>query len=448
MLVAVIVILVSTFGTGLPDPVADLLLAMWPPAMVVAITIAVLQHHLYDVRVVIRRVAVYAGLAALLTAVFILVYFAVLTVVSEQVSVRQYRWASVVAATVVVVLIAEPVRRRLQGLLERRVLGDRSDPLSALARLQATFSASDEQVVLTTIVQTVANALRAPAVAIALYRDGGLQTMALVGREADQPLIVPLLYRGERLGELRVSGRTPGEPYGRTDHALIDQVAHDIAALVYGLRRDVELAGSRRQALQAVAEERSRLGRDLHDRLAPLLAGAGLTAEALRRGMVSGSPDEQQAGQLANRLRNAATEMRRVAYDLQPEMVGDQGLAAAVSDHISSLTGTGLPEWRIQVDLSSPLPVAVEQTAYAVLLEAINNVVRHAKATQTEVVIREETGELVIQVHDNGVGLAQPYISGLGITSMRSRVEALGGRFEVQPVPGGGTNVEAWIPLA
>jgi signal transduction histidine kinase len=97
--------------------------------------------------------------------------------------------------------------------------------------------------------------------------------------------VLPLVYRGERLGEMRVSTRTPGEPYGRVDRALLDQLANETSALVYALRRDTELQSTRRQALETVAEERARLGRDLHDGIAPLLAGAGLTAEALRKGM-------------------------------------------------------------------------------------------------------------------------------------------------------------------
>ena len=102
--------------------------------------------------------------------------------------------------------------------------------------------------------------------------------------------MLPLIYRGERLGEMRVSPRTPGEPYGRIDRALLDQLANQTSGLIYALRRDAELQSTRRQALESVAEERARLGRDLHDGIAPLLAGAGLTAEALRKGMTPAPP--------------------------------------------------------------------------------------------------------------------------------------------------------------
>jgi signal transduction histidine kinase len=121
-------------------------------------------------------------------------------------------------------------------------------------------------------------------VALALQRGPHIETVSVTGTEQDTPLMFPLIYRGERLGEMRVSPRTPGEPYGRADRALLDQLANEASALVYALRRDSELQSTRRRALETVAEERARLGRDLHDGIAPLLAGAGLTAEALRKG--------------------------------------------------------------------------------------------------------------------------------------------------------------------
>jgi hypothetical protein len=210
MLASSVLLLMQAVGI-LSDFAIDWLLLLLPPAMVAAITVAVLQYQLYDIRIVVRRVVVYGGLTVVLTAAFITVYFGVLAGVSGHVTGPHYRWAPVAAATVVV-LLAEPARRRLQALLEHRVLGERGDPLRALARLQATVSARDEEFALTTIAQTVASALRSPGVALALHRAADVDAVALIGQEAPGPLIVPLLHRGEKLGELRISPRTPGEP--------------------------------------------------------------------------------------------------------------------------------------------------------------------------------------------------------------------------------------------
>jgi two-component system, NarL family, sensor kinase len=422
--------------------------ALWPLAVVIAIAIAVLQYHLYDVRLVVRRVVVYGGLTIALTALFVGVYFAVLAAISGQVVAARYRWVAVAVATAAV-LAAEPVRRRIQIRLERRFLGERGDPLRVLARLHATLSNGDEDenTVYATIARTVAEAVRSPTVALAMHRGPQIETVSVTGAELDAALVLPLVYRGERLGEMRVSPRTPGEPYGRVDRALLDELANQTSALVYALRRDTELQSTRRRALETVADERARLGRDLHDGIAPLLAGAGLTAEALRKGMTPGTPDEQDAERLASRLRNAATEIRRLAHDLQPAPVDDRGLEAALADYIATLDVPEMPKIRLHSDIAGSLPAAVGQAAYLVVLEALNNVVRHAHAQQCELTVTLASGELVVRVGDDGVGLGQPYVSGIGITSMRSRVQALGGVFDLGAAPHGGTWLQARIPV-
>jgi two-component system NarL family sensor kinase len=286
-LIMIAVLFLSTAYGPFPFLQPTVIVALWPLAVVIAIAVAVLQFHLYDVRLVIRRVVVYGGLTIAITALFVGVYFAVLAALSGQVVAPRYRWVA---------------------------------PLRVLAQLHATLSDGDEdeESVYSTITRTVATAVRSPSVSLALHRGPQIETVSITGTPQDAALVLPLVYRGERLGEMRVSPRTPGEHYGRVDRALIDQLANETSALVYALRRDNELQSTRRQALETVAEERTRLGRDLHDGIAPLLAGAGLTAEALRKGMTPGTADEQDAELLASRLRNAATEIRRLATTCNP----------------------------------------------------------------------------------------------------------------------------------
>ncbi len=447
-LIMIAVLFLSTAYGPLPYLQPIVIVALWPVAVVISIAIAVLQYHLYDVRLVIRRVVVYGGLTVALTALFVGVYFAVLAVLSGQLVAVRYRWVAVVVA-VGAVLAAEPVRRRIQTRLERRFLGERGDPLGVLARLHAAMSNGDEDedTVYATITRTVAEAVRSPSVALALHRGPQIETVSVTGVEQDAALLLPLVYRGERLGEMRVGPRTPGEPYGRVDRALLDQLANETSALVYALRRDSELQSTRRRALETVAEERARLGRDLHDGIAPLLAGAGLTAEALRKGMTPGTVDEQDAERLAARLRNAATEIRRLAHDLQPAPMGDRGLEAALADYIATLDAPEMPKIQLRAEVAEPLPTVVEQGAYLVVLEALNNVVRHAHAERCEVTLTLASGELVVTIADDGVGLGRPYVSGIGITSMRSRVQALGGVFDLGAAPNGGTLLQARMPV-
>ncbi len=146
---------------------------VWPLAMVVLISFAVRQHHLFDIRVVVRRVVVHSALTGLITLLFVGVYSAVLAAASTRPGDVWVRWVAGVAAAAGVVLLAEPARRRLAALLEARFLGARHDPLgAALARLQERVvdGAAGDTAVLQAVAETVAGAVRSPSVAVAVHR--------------------------------------------------------------------------------------------------------------------------------------------------------------------------------------------------------------------------------------------------------------------------------------
>jgi two-component system, NarL family, sensor kinase len=427
---------------GGPD--IGVVVLLWPFVVVTVIGLAVMHSQLYDIQVVVKRVAIDATLAALVAVCFMGVYFAALFLITERLDRNEYRWIALALAAFGVVII-EPLRRRVRRKLEHRLLGERRDPLVALERLHETFSQSDEATLYSGVVETVAIAIRSPHVALAIERDQRIDSVAATGNPVGEGLVVPLVYLGERLGELQISPRTPGEAFGRVDYQLLDQLAHQTAALVYAKRRDVELAGARRETVDAVVEERSRLGRDLHDGLAPLLAGAGLSAEALRRSLPPGSHDEEEAARLAALLRGTASDARRMAHDLQPpEPPAD--IKTAMTDYLASLNGTQRPAFTVAIDVAD-LPTAVAQTTYLVLLEGTNNVLRHAQATAARLSASCDADHLHLEVLDNGIGLDQPYVSGVGITSMRRRVESLGGNFSIGREPDRGTRLTATIPL-
>ncbi|HEY5786593.1 MAG TPA: ATP-binding protein [Microlunatus sp.] len=422
---------------------------LWPVVVALVIAVTVTQVGLWDSRVVVRRFGVYVVVVGALSLIFAGVYFAMLLALSSPAVGTRFRWLALLVAAAAV-FAADPLRRRIRASLERRLLGERSEPLRPLARLDALTSAgsADDDQVYRTITEIVAEAVRAPGVTLALHQASQIEVVAGAGDEPNDPVVLPLLHRGERLGELRVAPRTPGEPYGRHDRALLDQLASQAAALVYGQRRDTDIATLRREAIEALIEQRMSLGRDLHDGLAPLLAGAGLTADALRRGMPQDSPDAADAARLATRLRTAASEVRRIAHDLQPTP-DTPHLTAVIMDYVASVGGPGTPHLTVELAAGSDadLSATTELGLSRVALEAITNVVRHAHATSGEVTLRRLDHEIELVVADDGVGISQPYVSGIGITSMRSRVQALGGSFELTPRPGGGTILLARVPV-
>ncbi len=432
-------------GVQLSDHAAFMAYVLWAVGVLFCVLYGMARHRLYDVRFVVRRVGLYSLLTVLLSGTFLGVYLGLSALFTRAVSSQDFTWLAVGAA-VVVVLLLEPVRRRLIGRVEDRVLGDRNRPLRAFARMQMDADRSRLADSYDAITQALAAAVRAPGAALALWERSGMRTVAVHGSPGERPITLPMSYRGELLGQVTMGCRTAGEDYPPADRLLLEQLVAQAAAQIYGVRRDRELDETRREALTAIVDERSRLGRDLHDGVAPLLAGAGLTAEALRRDLAPGSPGERDAARLAERLRHAAGEVRNIAHGLDPGPLS-QSLTEAVTTYLESLKGPQLPKFSVHIRVDELSPV-VANAAYLVVLEGVNNIIRHAHATHARVRVRTDGKDLTITIEDDGRGIPHPYVSGLGITSMRKRVEALGGTFTIGAPPNGGTVVEARIQAA
>jgi hypothetical protein len=213
------------------------------------------------VRFVVRRVALYTLVAVLLSGLFLSVYLVLSAVLSQTLNAGSYPWVAVIGA-VVVVLILDPLRRRLVSRMETRFLGDRRRPLRAFARLHLNADVGQGETAYDSILQALVAAVRAPGAALALRDGSEVRKVASYGTLGEQPMALPVSYHGELLGQVEVGRRSPGEEYPGVDRDLLEQLVAQAAAQIYGVRRDQELAQTRREALTAVADERARLGRD------------------------------------------------------------------------------------------------------------------------------------------------------------------------------------------
>jgi signal transduction histidine kinase len=417
----------------------------WRVLVVGVIGIAILRYDLYDIGAALRRSAVYVALTIGLVSIFLLVYIAVLAFVTRVSAGASAPWIAAVAATAVV-LCAEPARRRINSRLDRKLFGDRGRPLEVLKRLDENVRSGDESAVLHTVAETVAHAVHSPAVAVGVQRESNVDVV--VGKDEVDPesVVIPALHRGERVGELRVAPRSRRAAFSRADLVLLSHLGDQLGNLLYGFRQDREVAAQRQRVMTAARDERNRMASDLHDGLAPLLAGAGLAADGLRRGLPADSSDAADAARLAERLRQAATQVREIAYGLRSNPLADQGLAVMVIDHLNTLMSGQVPRFDCHADIPR-LPAIVEQEVYLVLLEATNNVVRHARAQHCTVDLTVHDAMLQVVVEDDGIGLSRPYVSGMGLTSMRSRVTALGGALDLTSASVQGTRMVARIPV-
>jgi signal transduction histidine kinase len=150
----------------------------------------------------------------------------------------------------------------------------------------------------------------------------------------------------------------------------------------------------------------------------------------------------QDLTEARDQLNHALAELRELARGIHPAILTDGGLAPALSAlaHRASLPVeiTDVPAER--------LPEPVEAAAYYLIAEAITNVAKHAQASHVAVSVRRDDGRLLVNVADDGVGGADP-VAGSGLHGLADRVEALHGRLHVDSPPGGGTRLEAHIPV-
>ncbi|HEY2795774.1 MAG TPA: histidine kinase [Micromonosporaceae bacterium] len=391
----------------------------------IAAWIAIRRYGLFDARRVLSNSLSYAALSVCVLAVYLGVAAAVTVIATPAVRGP--------LAALAAVLVAVPLRTVLQRATTRLVYGYRDDPyrvLDGLGRQLAGTIAPDD--VLPSAAASIRDALRLPYVAIHIGA-----TVAASGVPAGRTEEFPLVVAGETIGTLRVD---EDEPLNAAQRALLGTVAGQVATAGHAVMLSRDLQASRERLVVATAEERRRLRRDLHDGLGPSLAGIVLGLQRVRRQV-----DDAPAGQLdtlTQQTKDAIAEVRRLVYNLRPPALDELGLIGALSEHATTLGG-------ITVDGPAevpPLPAAVEVAAYRIAVEAMTNVIRHARAQQTMVTVRIDDA-VRLEIADDGEGLPTAYRAGVGITSMRERAAEVGGSCTVAARDPRGTLVSAMIPL-
>ena len=201
---------------------------------------------------------------------------------------------------------------------------------------------------------------------------------------------------------------------------------------------------------RALANQRTRIARDLHDDLGTALTGLALELDVVGRQANGESSLAKRLGETARRTRDLAERMREVVWTVNPRCDTVSSLASFLEQQVSQfLRVDGL-----RVHLAFPedipaLPLGAEgrhQLALSVR-EALTNVVRHSQATEVIVSLAIANQSLVVEVKDNGKGFESSGSNGQGLSNMRSRLEQVGGSFECVSSPGAGTRLIFRLPL-
>jgi PAS domain S-box-containing protein len=248
--------------------------------------------------------------------------------------------------------------------------------------------------------------------------------------------------------EERVKERTA--ELAQTNAALTAEIARRERS--EAARRDLQ-----RRLTTAQEDERRRIARELHDQLGQHLTALGLGLKVVKDATPHPSPTWDRLHELQALTDRIGRELHQLALELRPTALDDFGLESALTNYTE--------EWgaraKVEVDFHATgletgrLPAATETALYRVILEALTNVLRHARAARVSVVLQAAPGQVVAIVEDDGCGFdPEPALAGssaehrLGILGMRERVALLGGELTIDSGPGRGTTVIANVPLA
>jgi signal transduction histidine kinase len=233
------------------------------------------------------------------------------------------------------------------------------------------------------------------------------------------------------------------------------QAAHDAALRTERdrleatvIHRTAELTELTRHLQGAREDERSRLARELHDELGALLTAAKLETARLKRQLGPMTAEVAERLQQLNRtLDLGITLKRRIIEDLRPSSLSNLGLVAALE--ILARESAQRAELSVRTELQ---PVSLDEdaqiTVYRLVQESLTNIAKYARASEVSISLSQQDGQVQVGVRDNGVGfeIAAVRASAHGLLGMRYRVEAEGGRLQLDSRPGQGCQVRAWLP--
>jgi len=202
------------------------------------------------------------------------------------------------------------------------------------------------------------------------------------------------------------------------------------------------------QQQEAIEKERLHLAREVHDDLGQLLTALKMSlARAEKR--VSDDSLQSRLHEMNGMIDATMASVRRIASSLRPPLLDELGIVPALDRFLSENLKRANLEYRLAV--SEPLPnLKKEQSlaAFRVCQEAITNVLRHSQARSVEVSMSTRSGDVYIEVSDDGVGASfDPHKPSLGLLGLQERVHLLGGKLTVLSAPGQGTRVIAQFPI-
>lgn len=216
------------------------------------------------------------------------------------------------------------------------------------------------------------------------------------------------------------------------------------------VQRRIEQEQLRQQIALASLEERQALARDLHDAVSQSLFSASVFTELLLQQAETLPPEQIKARlqQLHQLTRSARAEMRTLLLELRPQALQESELDELIDNlALATATRTGA-QVQATVDPEVTLPTGEKIAFYRITQEALNNIIKHARATQVHIQLSQVGGAVQLSIEDNGTGFAPDQIPAgrMGLSIMQERAAEINAALHIHSVPGTGTRLTLTWP--
>ena len=425
-----------------------------------AVGIAIMRYRLYEIDRIISRSVTYGLLAVFIGGVYVAIVVGLGALLGGDTG-----FGLSIAATALVAIVFQPVRRRVAQWANRIVYGERATPHEILVRFSHRSSELSGDELIEQTPKLIVDGTGAATAALWVRSGEGFRTAStwptggtprfvdgvegFVDPEADRSW--PVLHDGELLGGISLT-KEPGETVTTAEAALLADLAGGLGLalrntrLTAELRRQVaELEASRERVLLAADAARRDLEITLdsgpQQQLVALKVKLGPTRK--RAEQLGATKTAALLGQLELQAGEAITAVREFARGIYPPLLEAEGLAVAIGQQTRSsalavsVRGDGIDRY----------PREVESAVYFTVLEALQNTAKYANANSATVSIAAVNGTLEFEIADDGQGFDTTAVApGTGLNGMADRLDTVGGSFTVISVPGGGTTIAGRVP--
>ncbi len=272
-------------------------------------------------------------------------------------------------------------------------------------------------------------------------------------RQTPWQLSEPLLMWGQEVGQITV-GYTD-LPADAKDKPFLDEEVSLLQGIGKLLGSILESKDAERQIIASILatedQERSRIAKELHDSVGQTLSALALHLNNLKKDRHLNQEEKDKLARIDSLLKAAIGETRSVAHNLMPPTLTDLGFVAAVDNLIARLQEASEIKFTFHTNQApQDIPADIAFALYRIVQEALNNIIKHAAASEVTIQFLVYDDLLSLSVEDNGKGFDMAKSqknSNFGINSMRNRAASIGADISIDSQPGQGTHIHVSVPL-